>query len=84
MQIQLRKAFGLFLLGVLAMACSQPSKMETKISTSDSLALEQAKMNGLLVNEGLERCRHFVTDWLARADSVSGLIPRNLHGSSDI
>jgi hypothetical protein len=50
----------------------------------DSLALEQAEVNGILANEGLQRCQRFVTDWLAKADSTTGLIPRNLDESLDI
>ncbi len=40
--------------------------------------------NGVLFNEGLERCRKFVDGWLAHADSLTGLIPRNLRESADI
>ncbi|NND32451.1 MAG: hypothetical protein HKN76_07660 [Saprospiraceae bacterium] len=43
-----------------------------------------AQTNGVLVNEGLERCRHFVEGWLAHADKKTGLIPRNLEDGSDI
>lgn len=80
----MRKLLNLFFTGILLVACSNPVKNEKSISTSDSLALKQAETNGLLVNEGLERCRRFVTDWLALADSTTGLIPRNLEEGSDI
>ncbi len=44
----------------------------------------KASQNGELVNEGLERCRRFVEGWLKHADSISGLIPRNLDQDRDI
>lgn len=53
-------------------------------SDSDQLALIKAKSNGELVNEGFERCRRFVDDWLKQADPKTGLIPRNLDSSTDI
>jgi len=84
LQIQIRKLYGLFLAGMLLSGCSNPSKNIKNVSTADSLALEQAKTNGLLVNEGFERCRRFVADWLVYADTTTGLIPRNLGESTDI
>lgn len=59
---------------------------ESKITLSeaDQLALTQAQANGILVNEGLERCRRFVDDWLKHADPETGLIPRNLDTDTDI
>lgn len=80
----MRKYCVIFFTGILIIACSHPSKNLKNISTVDSLALKQAETNGLLVNEGLERCRRFVADWLAMSDSATGLIPRNLDESSDI
>jgi hypothetical protein len=38
----------------------------------------QARTNGVLANEGFERCVRFVNGWLAHVDPTSGLIPRNL------
>ncbi len=80
----MRKQYILFFVGILLFACSQPSKNAKNISAADRLALEEAKTNGFLVNEGFERCRRFVADWLAYADSTTGLIPRNLDESLDI
>ena len=59
---------------------------ESKIAFSDSdqLALMQAQANGILVNEGFERCRRFVDAWLKQADPETGLIPRNLDKDTDI
>jgi len=39
--------------------------------------------NGLLVNEGFNRCISYVNAWNLHADSITGLIPRNLRESSD-
>ncbi|MBN2136923.1 MAG: FAD-dependent oxidoreductase [Sedimentisphaerales bacterium] len=40
--------------------------------------------NGRLANEGLRRCRKFVSGWLSHADPKTGLIPRNLTSNKDI
>ncbi|WP_299533835.1 hypothetical protein [Ulvibacterium sp.] len=78
----MRNYFVIYL--ILAVSCSQPTKNRGDLSKVDSLALEQAEINGLLANEGLQRCQWFVMDWLAKADSTTGLIPRNLDESLDI
>ncbi len=52
--------------------------------SENEAAFNQAATNGVLFNEGLERCRRFVTGWLEQADSETGLIPRNLEESADI
>lgn len=74
----------LLFIGTLLICCSRPAKNKTSISEADSLALKQAETNGVLVNEGFERCRRFVTDWLVFADSTTGLIPKNLDSGSDV
>ncbi|WP_350129634.1 hypothetical protein [Imperialibacter sp.] len=74
----------LLIAATLLFSCSQSSVNNPELTSADSLALKQATINGQLVNEGLERSRKFVTDWLAYADSSSGLIPRNLNESKDI
>jgi hypothetical protein len=43
----------------------------------------QAYRNGQLANEALFRCRRYVDGWLAQADPMTGLIPRNLRESRD-
>ena len=68
----------------LLLSCNQPSKNQIELTTEQNKALKQAHANGILVNEGLERCRHFVKDWLTHADPTTGLIPRNLNKSTDI
>ena len=40
---------------------------------------EQARNNGILVNEGFNRCLNFVQGWLKLADPATGLIPRNIN-----
>ena len=55
----------------------------TACSSDRSALYEQALQNGRLANEGFTRCERFVKAWLAEADSVSGLIPRNLNESRD-
>lgn len=80
----MRKQYSLLFIGTLFFACSQPPKNAKSLSTADRMALEQAMTNGVLVNEGFERCRRFVADWLVYADSTTGLIPRNLDESLDV
>ncbi|WP_422082650.1 hypothetical protein [Ulvibacterium sp.] len=80
----MRNYFAICLTLILTVSCSRLSQNQGHLSKMDSLALEQAEINGLLANEGLQRCQRFVTDWLAEADSTTGLIPRNLGESLDI
>jgi hypothetical protein len=40
---------------------------------------ESAEMNGILANEGFNRCMKYVQAWLVLADSATGLIPRNIN-----
>ena len=47
-------------------------------------AFRQAERNARHAAEALFRCRRFVDGWLAHADPVSGLIPRNLDRDRDI
>lgn len=49
----------------------------------DAPAFRIAEKNARLANEALVRCRRYVDGWLAQADPVSGLIPRNLRESRD-
>ena len=65
-------------------ACSEKSSVKYAFSEAEKTALIQAEANGKLVNEGFERCRRFVDDWLKHADPITGLIPRNLDSSTDI
>ena len=80
----MRNYFAICLTLILIVSCSRLSQNQGRMSKMDSLAFEQAEINGLLANEGLQRCQRFVTDWLAEADSTTGLIPRNLGESLDI
>ena len=63
-------------------ACEPPARSSS--TPVDSLAFEEAAAQGIIVNEGLERCRRFVHGWLQHADATTGLIPRNLKDSKDI
>ena len=65
-------------------SCSDQSTDRFTISETEKVAFKQAEANGKLVNEGFERCRRFVDDWLKEADPKTGLIPRNLDSNSDI
>ena len=47
-------------------------------SSNNSELFDRALQNGYLANEGFTRSERFVKAWLAEADSISGLIPRNL------
>ena len=54
-------------------SCSTPSR----ISNED---LNRAKGHAAQANEAFSRSHHFVEGWLKEADTVTGLIPRNLKG----
>ena len=54
-------------------SCSTPSR----ISNED---LYRAKGHAAQANEAFSRSHHFVEGWLKEADTVTGLIPRNLKG----
>ena len=70
------------LVSSLIISCTSTNSPE--LTQGEKVAFEEAKVNGQMVNEGLERCRRFVNDWLKEADPESGLIPRNLAESNDI
>lgn len=74
----------ILLASFLLFACHQADDKQVGQFSIDSLALKQAQRHGVLANEGLERCRRFVEDWLQQADSTTGLIPRNLDEGTDI
>lgn len=48
-----------------------------------SADFKEASANGMLVNEGFNRCIKFVTGWMKYADPATGLIPRNITDSKD-
>jgi len=43
-----------------------------------------AQANGVLANEGFQRCTRYVSGWLEQADAETGLIPRNLTKDKNI
>jgi len=57
--------------------CSSPPQ------TNEELMI-QGLQNGLRAQEGFWRCDRYMKDWLAYADSQTGLIPRNLYESKNI
>ena len=50
----------------------------------DTTSFDKALENGQAANEGFKNCMAFVQGWLAQADTVTGLIPRNLENDKDI
>jgi len=50
-------------------------------STESQNLFKLAENNGIIANEGFSRCLRFTNGWLALADSVTGLIPRNINDS---
>lgn len=69
------KMFSLFIAACLSIGCLNAQNVSSK-------QMEQLKDNALRANEALYRSHHFVEGWLTKCDPVSGLIPRNLQGSS--
>ena len=65
-------------------SCQGSSEEQNLLTANYSISLNQALVNGVLTNEGLERCRLYVDAWLNHADSQTGLIPRNLDRDRDI
>lgn len=53
-------------------------------SLKGSEVFDQAALNGIRTEEGFRRCERFVTAWLAYADPISKLIPRNLDQDRDL
>ena len=82
--IKLHLLCTIFSFSCLLLSCNGSSKNQIELSMAEKQAFKQAQTNGILVNEGLERCRRFVKDWLTHADPTTGLIPRNLYNDTDI
>ncbi len=53
------------------------------LASPEDLRFRQAEQNARHANEAFYRCRRYMDAWLAEADPVSGLIPRNLTVSRD-
>ena len=53
------------------------------VCASDEALFQAAGRNAAAAAEAFGRCRQYVDGWLAHADPVSGLIPRNLGDSRD-
>ncbi len=67
----------LILLLIVCISC-------TRDKGSQELVFESAHQNGVLANEGFRRCNNYMISWLDHADSLTGLIPRNLYESDHI
>lgn len=61
-----------------------PTPAEPPPDDRQEAAFQQAARNARHAAEAFFRCRRFVDGWLAHADPVSGLIPRNLSRDRDI
>ncbi|SOE23690.1 hypothetical protein SAMN06298216_4074 [Spirosomataceae bacterium TFI 002] len=72
--------FTMCFVSIILFSCNR----QVELTATQNKAFEQAYNNGILVNEGYERSRHFVKDWLAQADPETGLIPKNLLKEKDI
>jgi len=60
------------------------SPFTTKCIAQENLsAFKEAEKNGKLVNEGFNRCIHYVNAWINVGDPATGLIPRNITDSKD-
>ncbi len=60
-----------------------PPANSTPADAKAESLFQLAEKNARLANEALYRCRRYVDGWLAHADPVSGLIPRNFGDSRD-
>ncbi len=56
---------------ILTIACISSYTQFTKIEQE---YFDEALSNGIPVNEGYNRCLHYVKDWLTYADSTTGFI----------
>ena len=54
------------------------SAQEAAMSDREAAIFDTALQNGKQANEGFVRCNRYLFGWLAEADSLTGLIPRNL------
>jgi hypothetical protein len=52
---------------------------ERTFSKEKEELFNQASVNGILVNEGFNRCLKYLNGWLGLTDSATGLIPRNIN-----
>jgi len=67
----------LVLLLIVCISCAREK-------VSHELEFESAFENAVLANEGFRRCNDFMISWLSQADSLTGLIPRNLYESDHL
>jgi hypothetical protein len=67
----------IFLIAITFVSCNAPISLNEEI-------INQSLENGKQATEAYVRSMKFVEGWLSKTDSVSGLIPTNLGGGSDV
>ncbi|MCJ7448158.1 MAG: hypothetical protein MUO72_10715 [Bacteroidales bacterium] len=72
---KIKLLFYLFVLIFLIYAC----KSDITFPLEQEELFTQASENGILVNEGFNRCLKYLNGWLGLTDSVTGLFPRNIN-----
>jgi hypothetical protein len=72
------KKINLLIIPYLAILAVCSCKSERPFSEDQQKIFMEASENGPLVNEGYDRCLNYLHGWLGLADSVTGLIPRNI------
>ncbi len=78
--MHLKQLIAIFFAAFIMLSCDNSATRNLK--DHEALAFQQAKLNGELVNEGLERCISLVDGWLAVADPATGLTPRTVTGDT--
>jgi len=68
----------LFFQGFLMFSC----KNDNNFNAEQEKEFVQAAENGILTNEGFNRCVKYLNAWLELADPSTGLIPRNIRDSA--
>ncbi|MCA1760294.1 MAG: hypothetical protein LC658_11045, partial [Bacteroidales bacterium] len=75
--IKMKRIFTFTILLLTLISCVKQHKFQQDI-------IEQAYENGKQANEGFDRSLKFVEGWMAKTDSISGLIPTNLTNANDV
>ncbi|MCU0363386.1 MAG: hypothetical protein MUE32_08515, partial [Bacteroidales bacterium] len=68
-----------FVLPLAALFILAPGCKTVEYPPAEADLFREASQNGIVVNEGFNRCLRFVSAWLDLADSTTGLIPRNIN-----
>ena len=75
----MKKIIIIFDLTIVLLYCRDAIDPGNFSTIETQLIFDRAEMNGKLANEGFNRCANYVNGWLELADSVTGLIPRNIN-----